>query len=69
MEVEVPWTREQGQWTRDQAIDRFGRAAKCAGRFVQRQLNNHTTMPALVHRNNGDDDAKQIPILEFMTRA
>ena len=48
MGVKVLWTREQEKWTRDQVIDRFGCTGKCAGRFVQRQLNARTTMPAVV---------------------
>jgi hypothetical protein len=61
MEVKVSWTREQEQWTPDQAIDRFGRADKCAGRFVQRQLKARTRMPAPVIATTGMMMINQCP--------
>src|SRR5580700_8974284 len=56
MEVEFLWTREQEIWTRDQAIGRFGYAGKCAGRFVQRQLNGRTTISSPATRGEYDED-------------
>jgi SAM-dependent methyltransferase len=47
-------------------IDQFGYAGKCAGRFVQRQLNDCTTMRCGRHRKNGDDDAKRVSIFSYV---
>jgi SAM-dependent methyltransferase len=65
MEVRVLWTREQDNRTRDQVMDRFGCAGKCAGRFVQRQLNDRTTISAVVIAMTETMMPKQYPFFQF----